>query len=50
MTGRPRGLNIVLDARTIPHAIRHADVFGAIDAVVPGFARNVIEPHDPVTS
>ncbi|WP_158252184.1 DUF2249 domain-containing protein [Cryobacterium sp. M23] len=38
---------IVLDARTIPHAIRHAAVFGALDAVVPGFALDVIEPHDP---
>ncbi|WP_158253958.1 DUF2249 domain-containing protein [Cryobacterium sp. Y50] len=37
----------MLDARTIPHAIRHAAVIGALDAVVPGFARNVIEPHDP---
>lgn len=38
---------IVLDARTIPHAIRHAAVFGALDAVIPGFALDVIEPHDP---
>lgn len=38
---------IVLDARTIPHAIRHAAVFGALDAVMPGFALDVIEPHDP---
>ncbi|WP_166784324.1 DUF2249 domain-containing protein [Cryobacterium gelidum] len=38
---------IVLDARTIPHAIRHAAVFGALDAVVSGFALDVIEPHDP---
>nr|WP_233193909.1 MULTISPECIES: DUF2249 domain-containing protein [unclassified Cryobacterium] len=37
----------MLDARTIPHAIRHAAVFGALDAVVPGFALDVIEPHDP---
>nr|WP_233205755.1 DUF2249 domain-containing protein [Cryobacterium sp. Y82] len=37
----------MLDARTIPHAIRHAAVFGALDAVTPGFALDVIEPHDP---
>jgi uncharacterized protein (DUF2249 family)/quercetin dioxygenase-like cupin family protein len=38
---------IVLDARTIPHAIRHAAIFGALDAVAPGFALDVIESHDP---
>ncbi|TFD68498.1 DUF2249 domain-containing protein [Cryobacterium ruanii] len=38
---------IVLDARSIPHAIRHAAVFGALDAVLPGFTLDVIEPHDP---
>ena len=38
---------IVLDARTIPHTIRHAAIFGALNAVVPGCALDVIEPHDP---
>ncbi|WP_338145080.1 hypothetical protein [Cryobacterium algoritolerans] len=33
---------IVLDARTIPHAIRRAAIFGALDAVAPGFALDVI--------
>jgi uncharacterized protein (DUF2249 family)/quercetin dioxygenase-like cupin family protein len=38
---------IALDARNIPHAIRNAAVFGALDAVVPGFALDVIEENDP---
>ena len=38
---------IVLDARSIPHVVRHAAVFGALDAITPGFALDVIEPHDP---
>ena len=38
---------MVLDARSIPHAIRRAAVFGALDAVAPGFALDVIEQHDP---
>jgi uncharacterized protein (DUF2249 family)/quercetin dioxygenase-like cupin family protein len=38
---------IVLDARNIPHAIRNAAVFGALDVVVTGFALDVIEEHDP---
>lgn len=36
-----------LDARTIPHAIRHATVFGALDAVRPGGGMVLIAPHDP---
>ena len=26
----------VLDARTIPHAVRHAAIFGALDSIAPG--------------
>jgi uncharacterized protein (DUF2249 family) len=37
-----------LDARTIPHAIRHATVFGALDAVAPGHALVLVAPHDPL--
>jgi uncharacterized protein (DUF2249 family)/iron-sulfur cluster repair protein YtfE (RIC family) len=37
-----------LDARTIPHAIRHATIFGALDAVTPGGALVLVAPHDPV--
>ena len=38
----------VLDVRTIPHAIRHATVFGAFDAVPPGAAMELVAHHDPI--
>lgn len=37
-----------LDAREIPHAIRHATIFGALDAVRPGSALVLVAPHDPL--
>jgi uncharacterized protein (DUF2249 family) len=37
-----------LDARTIPHAIRHATIFGALDAVGPGRSMVLVAPHDPL--
>lgn len=37
-----------LDARIVPHAIRHATVFGALDAVGPGKGMILIAPHDPL--
>ena len=37
-----------LDARTIPHAIRHAAIFGALDSVRPGHAMVLVAPHDPL--
>lgn len=37
-----------LDARAVPHAIRHATIFGALDAVRPGGAMVLIAPHDPL--
>nr|WP_232848139.1 DUF2249 domain-containing protein [Occultella kanbiaonis] len=37
-----------LDARTVPHAIRHATVFGALDAVRPGASMILVAPHDPL--
>jgi len=36
-----------LDARTIPHAIRHATIFGALSSVQPGKAMILVAPHDP---
>lgn len=38
----------VLDVRQIPHAIRHATVFGALTAIAPGFSLDLVAPHDPV--
>lgn len=37
-----------LDARAVPHAIRHATVFGALDAVQPGGGMILVAPHDPL--
>jgi uncharacterized protein (DUF2249 family)/iron-sulfur cluster repair protein YtfE (RIC family) len=37
-----------LDARTIPHAIRHASIFGALETVRPGAGLVLVAPHDPV--
>lgn len=42
-TGHPE-----LDATTIPHAIRHATIFGALDAVAVGGAMVLVAPHDPL--
>jgi uncharacterized protein (DUF2249 family) len=36
-----------LDARAIPHAIRHATVFGALDGIRPGKGLILVAPHDP---
>lgn len=38
----------VLDARVIPHAIRHAAVFGALDSLPSGSALVLVAPHDPL--
>lgn len=37
-----------LDARAIPHAIRHATIFGALDTVKSGDGMVLIAPHDPL--
>ncbi|GAB3560521.1 DUF2249 domain-containing protein [Spelaeicoccus albus] len=37
-----------LDARSIPHAIRHSTIFGALDAVKPGDGMILVAPHDPL--
>ena len=37
-----------LDARAIPHAIRHATIFGALGGLRPGAGLVLVAPHDPV--
>lgn len=37
-----------LDARTIPHAIRHATIFGALEAIAPAAELILVAPHDPL--
>ena len=38
----------VLDVRPIPHAIRHATVFGAFAAIPPGGSLVLVAPHLPL--
>jgi len=40
--------DIVLDVRMIPHAIRHASVFGAFDAIPAGLSLVLVAPHNPL--
>lgn len=37
-----------LDVRTVPHAIRHATVIGAFDAIPSGGSLLLVAPHDPL--
>jgi uncharacterized protein (DUF2249 family) len=37
-----------LDARQVPHAIRHATIFGALDSVSSGSGMVLVAPHDPL--
>jgi uncharacterized protein (DUF2249 family) len=37
-----------LDARTIPHAIRHGAIIGALDGIGAGHGLVLVAPHDPV--
>ena len=37
-----------LDARVIPHAIRHGAIFGALGVVKPGKGMVLVAPHDPL--
>lgn len=37
-----------LDARQIPHAIRHATIFGALGGIGVGQQMDLIAPHDPL--
>ena len=36
-----------LDARLIPHEVRHAAILGALDSLKPGCALILVAPHDP---
>ncbi|HEY8822140.1 MAG TPA: DUF2249 domain-containing protein [Dermatophilaceae bacterium] len=44
----PAGALPVLDARLVPHAIRHATIFGALDSVGAGGGLVLVAPHDPL--
>lgn len=36
-----------VDVQTIPHAVRHAAIFGMLDGLRPGFAIVLSATHDP---
>ncbi len=38
----------MLDVRQIPHAIRHATIFGALGAIAPGFSIDLVADHNPL--
>lgn len=40
--------NPELDVRVIPHAIRHATIFGALNEVAPGAGLEIVADHDPI--
>lgn len=44
----PAGALPELDARAVPHAIRHATIFGALDSVGTGSGMVLVAPHDPL--
>jgi uncharacterized protein (DUF2249 family)/iron-sulfur cluster repair protein YtfE (RIC family) len=44
----PAGALPELDARAVPHAIRHATIFGALDSVGAGSGMLLVAPHDPL--
>jgi uncharacterized protein (DUF2249 family)/iron-sulfur cluster repair protein YtfE (RIC family) len=44
----PAGALPELDARLVPHAIRHATIFGALDSVATGGGLVLVAPHDPL--
>lgn len=37
-----------LDARAVPHAIRHATIFGALESLGAGAGMVLVAPHDPL--
>lgn len=41
------GQEIELDARGVPHAVRHSTIFGALDGLPEGKAMVLVAPHDP---
>lgn len=38
----------ILDARELPHAIRHGAILGALASLQPGAALVLVAPHDPL--
>ncbi|MEO8907151.1 MAG: DUF2249 domain-containing protein [Microbacteriaceae bacterium] len=45
--GEENDKHVVLDGRLIPHAIRHATIFGALDSLEVGASLTLIVDHRP---
>ena len=45
--GEAEGATPELDARLIPHEVRHAAILGALESLKPGAALILVAPHDP---
>ncbi|HEY5222631.1 MAG TPA: DUF2249 domain-containing protein [Microbacteriaceae bacterium] len=46
--GEENDKHVVLDGRLIPHAIRHATIFGALDSLEAGATLTLIVDHRPM--
>ncbi|MBX3098582.1 MAG: DUF2249 domain-containing protein [Salinibacterium sp.] len=46
--GHANESEVVLDVRQIPHAVRHAAIFGALGAIAPGFSIDLVADHNPL--
>ncbi len=44
----PDGILPEFDARAVPHAIRHATIFGALNSIASGSGLVLVAPHDPL--
>jgi uncharacterized protein (DUF2249 family)/iron-sulfur cluster repair protein YtfE (RIC family) len=44
----PDGVLPEFDARVVPHAIRHATIFGALNSIGSGSGMVLVAPHDPL--
>lgn len=44
----PDGVLPEFDARAVPHAIRHATIFGALNSIRSGSGMILVAPHDPL--
>lgn len=46
--GEENKKHVTLDARLIPHAVRHASIFGALDALEADGSLDIIAGHRPM--
>jgi len=44
----PDGVLPEFDARAVPHAVRHATIFGALNSIASGSGLILVAPHDPL--